>query len=226
MGSVFLPSMDEQWMRLALEEASKAFTLGEVPVGAVLVCDGQVVAAAHNSVEALQDPSAHAELLCLRRAAQALGNWRLLRCTLYCTLEPCLMCAGALIQSRVSRLVWGAPDIRQGAHGSFINVLDRPHPIHNLEITTGVLAEECGALLREFFRTVREKKKKIFEELICQQKNKLESSAHEIIPYLTGEDLLQPNDFPALETNPHFRYEEGLLHGLLTAKAAFLAEDS
>lgn len=214
---------DRKWMELALEEAKKAFSLGEVPVGAVLVVDQKVIAKAHNLVESLQDPSAHAELLVLRRAAGVLGNWRLLGATLYCTLEPCLMCAGGMIQGRVKRLVWGAPDLRQGAHGSLINVLDHPHPIHQLEVASGVLSGECGQLMRQFFRSVREKKK-IFESLIEGQKKQLERSAHEILPHVTEEDLLQPNDFPQLEGNPYFRYEEGVLHGMMSAQATYLVE--
>ena len=111
--------MDKDYMEVALEEAQKAYDAGEVPVGAVVVFQNQIISRSYNQVESLQDASAHAEMLCLKQAAQKLGNWRLLDCTLYCTLEPCLMCAGAMILSRIKTLVWGAQDIRHGAqHGA------------------------------------------------------------------------------------------------------------
>lgn len=145
-----MPS-DEFFMREALIEAEKAYSLGEVPVGAVLVCDGAIIARAHNLVESRRDASAHAEMLCLKMGTQALGNWRLLGATLYCTLEPCPMCAGAMIHSRLERLVWGAPDLRCGAHGSWVNILDVEHPIHQLQVTSGILKEECATLMKNFF---------------------------------------------------------------------------
>ena len=144
-------------MREALAEAEVAFGEGEVPVGAVLVHNGVVIARAHNLVETLSDATAHAEMLCLRRGAEILGNWRLLETTLYCTLEPCPMCAGAMIHSRVKRVVWGAPDIRCGAHGSWVNLLDVEHPIHQLDVTRGVLGLESGELMRNFFKLRRGK---------------------------------------------------------------------
>jgi tRNA(adenine34) deaminase len=146
---------DEFFMREALKEAEKAFHSGEVPVGAVLVRHGAVLARGHNLVETLQDPSAHAEMVCLREGAQALSNWRLNGATLYCTLEPCSMCAGAMILSRISTLVWGAPDLRHGADGSWISLLETKHPIHQLEIRRGVLKEESASLLSEFFKLRR-----------------------------------------------------------------------
>lgn len=142
-------------MRCALEEAEIAFAKGEVPVGAVLVYQGEVIARGHNLVETLRDATAHAEMLCLKRGAEVLENWRLLRSTLYCTLEPCPMCAGAMIHSRLERLVWGAPDLRCGAHGSWVNLLDADHPIHQPLVTSGVLKEECALIMRNFFKQRR-----------------------------------------------------------------------
>ncbi len=142
-------------MKEALIEAQKAQAKGEVPVGAVLVYQNQIIARAHNQVESLQDATAHAEILCLRQAAKHFNNWRLLETTLYCTLEPCVHCAGALILSRVQTLVWGAPDLRHGADGSQFDVLNKPHPIHTVEVIRGVMQEECAGLLKEFFRERR-----------------------------------------------------------------------
>lgn len=149
---------DEEWMRLALAEAEKGFLAGEVPVGAVLVYQDRVIAAAHNRVEGEQDATQHAEMICLKEGARVLGNWRLAETTLYCTLEPCSMCAGGMLLSRVGALVWGAPDLRHGAHGSWVNILDKVHPIHPLSVRKGVLADECAELLRSFFRKRREEK--------------------------------------------------------------------
>ncbi len=145
-------------MREALLEAEKAFAKGEVPVGAVLVHQGEIIARAHNLVESLRDATAHAEMLCLKMGAEVLENWRLVGATLYCTLEPCPMCAGAMIHSRLERLVWGAPDLRCGAHGSWVNILDAGHPIHQPQVASGVLAEECGVLMRTFFKQRRMEK--------------------------------------------------------------------
>lgn len=150
--------MDEDFMKIALKEAEKASALGEVPVGAVLVLGGQVIAKAHNLVEARQDATAHAEMLCLQEGAAKLGNWRLLQATLYCTLEPCAMCAGAMIASRLETLVWGAPDLRQGVHGSWVNLLEAGHPIHALRIRQGICAVDCREVIRNFFIKRREQK--------------------------------------------------------------------
>lgn len=146
---------DEQFMREALKEARKAFDLDEVPVGAVLVHKNRIIARGHNQVELLQDATAHAEMICLSAGAGELGNWRLTETTLYCTLEPCCMCAGALIASRVTRLVWGAPDLRVGANGSWVDLFKEQHPIHNLEITPRVLEAESAELMRSFFAKQR-----------------------------------------------------------------------
>jgi len=146
---------DIAWMRLALEQAEKAYELGEVPVGAVAVYEGQVIGAGFNCKESDQDPTAHAEMIALRQAAQKLGNWRLIGVTLYCTLEPCPMCAGAMIQGRLQRLVYGAPDTRFGADGTILEVLSEPAFNHRVSVTSGVLAEEAGELLQRFFRLLR-----------------------------------------------------------------------
>jgi tRNA(adenine34) deaminase len=151
--------LDEEMMQEALLQAELAFQKGEVPVGAVLVYQGEVIAKAHNLVESTLDATAHAEMLCLRKGAEVLGNWRLLEATLYCTLEPCPMCAGAMIHSRLKRLVWGAPDLRCGAHGSWVNLLDVEHPIHQLQVTSGVKLEPCASLIKEFFKQRRMEKR-------------------------------------------------------------------
>lgn len=144
-------------MRLALAEAEKAMRLGEVPVGAVAVLDDRVIGSGFNRKESDQDPTAHAEMIALREAAARLENWRLVGVTLYCTLEPCPMCAGAMIQGRLSRLVYGARDTRFGADGTIIDVLAQPAFNHRVETISGVLAEEAGALLQAFFRMTRNK---------------------------------------------------------------------
>lgn len=149
---------DEHFMGEALEQAQQAFDKGEVPIGAVLVWNHTVIARAHNLVETLKDATAHAEMLCLKQGAQYLDNWRLLGATLYCTLEPCPMCAGAMIQSRLERLVWGAPDLRCGAHGSWTNLLDVKHPIHQISVQKGLMQDLCGDLLRKFFKRKRMEK--------------------------------------------------------------------
>jgi tRNA(adenine34) deaminase len=138
-------------MALALAEARRAGEAGEVPVGAVAVIDGAVVAARHNEREASNDPTAHAEMLALRDAAAHLGDWRLRDVTLYVTLEPCPMCAGALVAARVGRLVYGAVDPRAGACGTLYNLCVDPRLNHELPVTSGVAAQECGGLLTSFF---------------------------------------------------------------------------
>ena len=143
-------------MRLALEQGERAAQLGEVPVGAVAVRDGMIIATGFNRKESDQDPSAHAEMLALRRAAARLDNWRLIGVTLYCTLEPCPMCAGAMIQARLERLVYGAPDRRFGADGTIIDVLGEPAFNHQVEVERGVLAVEAAELMQQFFRSLRE----------------------------------------------------------------------
>ena len=149
-------SDDERFMREALREAKKAFLADEVPIGAVMVFDGHIIARGYNQVEMLKDATAHAEMLCITAAENALGNWRLADCTLYSTLEPCPMCAGALLLSRVPTLVWGAPDVRHGANGSWVNLFDKPHPTHSVIIRQGVLREWCERPLKQFFKKRRE----------------------------------------------------------------------
>jgi tRNA(adenine34) deaminase len=142
-------------MRRALREAQKADSEGEVPVGAVVVQDEKIIARAHNRSLGLADPSAHAEVLALRRAAKKLGNYRLKGCDLYVTIEPCAMCAGAIIQARLRRVVFGTPDPKAGACGSVLAVLNHPKVNHQVEVVSGVLAGECAAILQEFFRCRR-----------------------------------------------------------------------
>jgi tRNA(adenine34) deaminase len=146
---------DEAWMRLALEEAAAAEALGEVPVGAVIVRGGELVARGHNLTHTHQDPSAHAEMVAIRRAAQATGHWRLLDCTLYVTLEPCAMCSGAIVLARIPRLVFAAPDPKAGMCGSLENLVQYPRLNHRVQLTAGVLAQEAGDVLRAFFRARR-----------------------------------------------------------------------
>ena len=138
-------------MRLALGEAAQAPAHGDVPVGAVAVLAGRVVATAHNERERRRDPTAHAELLALRAAAAAVGGWRLSSVSLVVTLEPCPMCAGALVAARVARVVYGAPDPKAGACGSLYNLCADPRLNHEVEVTAGVLEQECAALVRRFF---------------------------------------------------------------------------
>ncbi len=146
---------DEEAMHRALEEAEAALDHGDVPVGAVAVRDGTVIAAGHNERERLGDPTAHAELLALRGAAERLGRWRLTDVTLVSTLEPCPMCAGALVAARVGRLVFGAPDPRAGACGSLYNLCSDPRLNHEVQVTAGVLEGAAARLLQEFFSSRR-----------------------------------------------------------------------
>ena len=147
---------DQTYMKAALQEAWKAYTIDEVPVGAVLVLKDRIIARGHNQVEMLQDATAHAEILCITSGEAALENWRLLHTTLYCTIEPCCMCAGAMFLSRVGKLVWGAPDVRHGANGSFVNLFQETHPMHEIEVESCVYQEEASSLLRSFFQRRRE----------------------------------------------------------------------
>jgi len=144
-------------MALALEQARRAAALGEVPVGAVAVLDDRIIGGGFNMKEIVNDPTAHAELIAIREAAEFQNNWRLLGVTLYCTLEPCPMCAGAMIQARLERLVYGAKDIRFGADGSVVDVLSDPRFNHRVAVTSGVMEDEAAGLMRDFFRRLREK---------------------------------------------------------------------
>ncbi len=146
---------DEYFMRLALREAERAQQHEDVPIGAVVAHGGEVIAAAHNERELRQDPTAHAEAIALREAAKALGTWRVLESVLYVTLEPCAMCAGAIVLARVPRVVFGASDPKAGACGSVMDVVGEPRLNHRPEVSGGLLAEECGALLSAFFAARR-----------------------------------------------------------------------
>jgi tRNA(adenine34) deaminase len=146
---------DDVFMRIALDEARIAAEQGEVPIGAAVVCDGAVVARAHNRRENDRDPTAHAELLAIRAAAESLERWRLSGCTLYVTLEPCPMCAGAMHQARIDRLVYGAMDPKAGAVGSLYDLSDDERLNHRFDVTAGVMAEESAALLKAFFGKLR-----------------------------------------------------------------------
>lgn len=147
---------DEVLMRLALSEAAAAESAGEVPVGAIVVtADGHVLGRGNNQVVRQSDPTAHAEVVALRAAGAALGNYRLLGCTLLCTLEPCAMCAGAILHARLQRLVYGAADPKAGACGSVLHVMNHPSLNHRVEVTAGVLEAECSAQLTAFFRMRR-----------------------------------------------------------------------
>lgn len=148
---------DHQFMQEALKEAKKAFSLGEVPIGAVVVYRQKIIARGYNCVEFLQDATAHAEMLVLRIGAKILNNWRLSEAVLYCTLEPCAMCAGAMILSRIKKLVYGAPDLRHGVHRSIADFLQKKHPIHTIEISSGICADEAAKLMKKFFQETRKK---------------------------------------------------------------------
>ncbi|WP_332699134.1 tRNA adenosine(34) deaminase TadA [Halalkalibacter lacteus] len=150
---------DEKWMELALLEADKAEAIGEVPIGAIIVKEGEVVAAAHNRREIDQQALAHAELTVIQEACSKLNNWRLTGCTLYVTLEPCPMCAGAIVQSRIDKVVYGATDPKAGCAGTLMNLLEESRFNHQAEVVGGCLEEACGSILTTFFRELRKKKK-------------------------------------------------------------------
>lgn len=154
------PMTDEHYMQLALTEARAAYQENEVPVGAVIVCRNGVIAAAHNQREQLRDPTAHAEMIAITQAAESLGSWRLEDCTLFVTLEPCPMCAGAIVQARIPVVVYGCTDPKAGAVTSLFRLLDDPRLNHRCEVRSGILAEPCADLLREFFLRQRQMGKK------------------------------------------------------------------
>jgi len=147
---------DEYFIREALRQAQKACTVGEVPVGAVVVREDKIIARAHNQVELLKDATAHAEMLVLTQAEAAVGDWRLIDCDLYVTKEPCAMCAGALVHTRIRRVIFGCADPAAGAAGSVVNLLQMPGFNHQCQITSGVLQKECAAILQDFFRKRRD----------------------------------------------------------------------
>jgi tRNA(adenine34) deaminase len=146
---------DAEFMKLALEEARRAEEEDEVPVGAVVVVEGKVISKEHNRREQLQEPTAHAEVLALRQAAEVLGQWRLTEATVYVTKEPCPMCAGALVNARIKRLVYGCKDEKAGAAGSLYNITSDPRLNHRIEVTSGILADECREVLSRFFERKR-----------------------------------------------------------------------
>ena len=152
--------LDEHYMQLALQQAELAGREEEVPVGAVVVCGDRVIAAAHNQREQLHDPTAHAEMIAITQAAESLGDWRLTNCTMYVTLEPCPMCAGAMLLARVPRLVYGATDAKGGFVHSLYHLLDDDRLNHRVEVVAGVSAAACGNLLTEFFQLQRRRGKK------------------------------------------------------------------
>jgi len=149
-------NQDEDYMGLALNEARRAAAMDEVPVGAVVVDkDGAVIGRGYNHPISADDPTAHAEIVALREAARVIGNYRLMGATLYCTIEPCTMCAGAIVQARVARLVFGAPDPKAGAAGSLYNIVTDPRLNHSVEVVRGVLDDECSSLIQSFFASKR-----------------------------------------------------------------------
>ncbi len=152
--------LHQEYMQLALQQARAALDVDEVPVGAVIVRHGRVIAAAHNQRETLRDPTAHAEMVAITQAAQAVNDWRLADCALYVTLEPCAMCAGAIVNARLPLVVYGATDPKAGAVGSLYQLLSDRRLNHQCEIVGGVLAEACGSLLTEFFQQQRQLGKK------------------------------------------------------------------
>lgn len=154
----------EEYMRIAIEEAKIAASLGESPIGAVIVQDGKVVGRGHNTTETAKDPTCHAEMNAIRDAARNLGGWRLPHCSMYVTLEPCSMCAGAIVLARIEQLYIGTADPKSGACGSLRNIVSDERLNHRVEVHTGVLQEECSGLLKDFFKQLRKKKSKTPEE--------------------------------------------------------------
>lgn len=154
----------EEYMRIAIEEAKIAASLGESPIGAVIVQDGKVVGRGHNTTETAKDPTCHAEMNAIRDAARSLGGWRLPHCSMYVTLEPCSMCAGAIVLARIEQLYIGTADPKSGACGSLRNIVSDERLNHRVEVHTGVLQEECSGLLKDFFKQLRKKKNKTPEE--------------------------------------------------------------
>lgn len=166
---------DVYYMNLALEEAGKARMLNEVPIGALIVIDDRIVARGYNLRETDQNATAHAELLAINEACGELGTWRLEEATLYVTLEPCPMCAGAILQSRVKRVVFGAHDPKAGCAGTFMNLLQDQRFNHQCEVTSGVLEEECGGILTAFFKELRNRKKALKQAKLLMKEEKTDS---------------------------------------------------
>lgn len=152
-------TIDQRYMRMAIDQAFLAEENGDVPIGAVIVYEGRIIAKAHNQRQLLNDPTAHAEMIALTQAAEAVGNWRLHGCTIYVTLEPCTMCAGALVLARIDRLVFGTDDPKAGACGSLYNVVQDSRLNHQVDISAGILAEDCKIQLQAFFQRRRDEKR-------------------------------------------------------------------
>lgn len=150
--------MDEYFMKLALREALRAYDINEVPVGAIIVKDGNIISTGYNKKESLKDPTAHAEMIAIRKATEKLGGWRLLGSTMYVTVEPCPMCAGAIISSRIKRLVIGVKDEKMGGCGSVVNITRNSNFNHMVDISWGILEEDCKYLMKEFFKNLRKKR--------------------------------------------------------------------
>ena len=157
---VNVQNVDEKYMKEAIKQAKKAYALDETPIGCVIVCEGKVISRGYNRRNTDKNPLAHAEITAIRKASRRLGDWRLEGCTMYVTLEPCQMCAGAIVQSRMDRVVIGCMNPKAGCAGSILNLLQMDRFNHQAEITAGVLEEECSSLMKQFFRELREKKKK------------------------------------------------------------------
>jgi len=152
-------SVDEYYMELAIHEAKKAEAIGEVPIGAIIVYEDKVIATGYNLRETSQTTLSHAELIAIQQANEEIGSWRLEDCTLYVTLEPCPMCAGAIVQSRMKRVIYGAADLKAGCAGTLMNLLEEPRFNHQVDVTKGVLESQCSELLSDFFKKLRAKGK-------------------------------------------------------------------
>lgn len=151
--------MDKEFMKLALDQARLAKDIGEVPIGAVIVRNGQVIASAYNKRETFKNPLAHAEILAINKASERLDSWRLLDCTMYVTIEPCAMCAGAIVNSRIDRLVIGAMDPKMGACGSVVDLVRHEKFNHRVDLVSGVLEDQCSSIMKEFFKELRVRNK-------------------------------------------------------------------
>ncbi|SCG81625.1 tRNA-specific adenosine deaminase [Proteiniborus sp. DW1] len=149
--------MDEYFMKVAIDEAYKAYSIDEVPVGAIIVNNQKIIARGYNMRETLKDPTAHAEIIAIKKASQYLGGWRLIDCTMYVTIEPCAMCAGAIVNSRIGRIVIGAKDPKMGACGSVVNIAQNPSFNHRADIVWGVMERECSQIMKDFFKKLRGK---------------------------------------------------------------------
>ena len=170
---------DKKFMKAALKQAEKAIALGEVPIGAVIVCGGKIIARGYNRRNTDRTTLAHAEITCIRKACKKIGDWRLEGCTLYCTLEPCQMCAGALIQSRIDRVVIGTTSPKSGCGGTLLNILQNPDFNHQAEVLYGVMREECTEILQRFFKDLRRRNKERKKMLRMQAAGSLMSSSEE-----------------------------------------------